>query len=83
MMLERGREVSGNGCGFCYFIQAMDHYSQERMCDDGGERGLCMQEFPTGQLFPTSNHARRGEEDQPAAKRLRTRRTNYIIFTTF
>lgn len=53
------------------------------MCDDGGERGLCMQKFPTGQLFPTSNHARRGEEDQPAAKRLGTGGTNYIIFTTF
>ena len=59
--------------GFCYFIQAVDPCSQERMCDDGGERDLCMQNFPTGQLFPTSNHARRGEEDQPAAKRLRTR----------
>jgi hypothetical protein len=34
---ERGRKVSGNGCGFCYFIQAMDPYSQERMCDDGRE----------------------------------------------
>lgn len=52
-----------------------------RTCDDGRERDLCMQKFPTGQLFPTSDHARRGEEDQPAAKRLRTRRTSYIIFT--